>query len=112
MFSSAKTTSIAVGDTLWYFFNKQKFINTPANQTFLHNSGFCWNYYTNGDLVEFGSSFLNTSANSPITVGGALILVSKQANSTSASIPVRVYLYNATTTRIAKLIKLTRLQST
>jgi len=92
--SQSKTASINVDDTLWYFYNKQRFINTPANQGFYTIQGSVGTT-TDGDLIEFGSSFLNVGTNSPITVKGAFLLLSKQANSTSPAIPVRVYLYNA-----------------
>jgi hypothetical protein len=93
---ASKTASIAVNDTLWYFYNKQRFINTTANQLFYTVQGSVASG-TAVNLPEFGSSFLNTGGNSPVTISGAYVLVSKQSNA-SSSVPVRVYLYNANST--------------
>ncbi|MES2680535.1 MAG: T9SS type A sorting domain-containing protein [Bacteroidota bacterium] len=90
-----KTTTLTQTDTLWYFYNKHKFKNTAANQGF-YTVQLSTGTTTNGDFVEYGSSFLNTTANSSVTVSEVIILLSRQANSPSASIPVRVYLYKAT----------------
>ncbi len=96
MNSAAKTTTVTQADTLWYFYNKHKFKNTAANQGF-YTVPLSVGTTTNGDYVEYGSSFLNTTANSSVTISDVILLCSRQANSPSASIPVRVYVYKANT---------------
>ncbi len=92
---TASTASLTVPDTLWYFYNKQRFINTVANQGFYTIQGSIGTS-TNGDLVEFGSAFLNPTPGASVTISDVAFLASRQANSTSTVIPVKVYVYNAT----------------
>jgi hypothetical protein len=87
---TASTSTLTIPDTLWYFYNKQRFINTSANQAFYTIQGSVGTT-TNGDLTEFGSSFLNSSATTSVTVSDVAFFASRQTNSTNTVIPVRVY---------------------
>lgn len=90
--STAKTAAIGVNDTLWYFYNKYLYRNATSPGF----SAFKSPYQATGlTLNGFASSFLSTNT---VTVKGAYVLLSRQATSTSASVPVKIYLYNVDAT--------------
>jgi hypothetical protein len=90
--STAKTAAIGTNDTLWYFYNKYYYRNaTPTGF-----SAFKSPYQAVGvSFSGFASSFLSTNT---VTVKGAYVLLSRQATSTSTSVPVKIYLYNVDAT--------------
>jgi hypothetical protein len=90
--STAKTAAIGTNDTLWYFYNKYLYRNatSPGFSTFKSP------YQAPGlALNGFACSFLSTNT---VTVKGAYVLLSRQATSTSTSVPVKIYLYNVDAT--------------
>ncbi|MBS1652685.1 MAG: T9SS type A sorting domain-containing protein [Bacteroidetes bacterium] len=93
--SNQKTMTGSISDTLYYFFNKHHFRNTPAMQGFYTVKSPAPTSTLN--LAEFGASFLNGTVvnNTPVTLNAVRFVASRQANSVSSSIPVRVYVYNA-----------------
>lgn len=88
--SNAKSSTIIVGDTLWYFFNKHFYRNPASTGYFTVKSPYT---STAVALDRFGCRFQN-SGNLSIT--GLEAVLSRQATSPSASITVRVLLYNVT----------------
>lgn len=86
--STEKTSTILVGDTLWYNFNKHYYRNPGGTGFFTVKSPYSSTVVT---LDRFGCKFQN---NGSLTIGGLEAIVSRQATSPSASITVRVLLYN------------------
>jgi|GEM_PF-2360161 len=90
--STAKAAAIGTNDTLWYFYNKYLYRNATSPGF----SAFKSPYQATGlTLNGFASSFLSTNT---VTVKGAYVLLSRQATSTSTSVPVKIYLYNVDAT--------------
>jgi hypothetical protein len=90
--STAKTAAIGTNDTLWYFYNKFYYRNaTPTGFSTFKSPYQVSSFYFSG----FASSFLSTNT---VTVKGAYVLLSRQATSTSTSVPVKIYLYNVDAT--------------
>ncbi|MBK9283280.1 MAG: T9SS type A sorting domain-containing protein [Sphingobacteriaceae bacterium] len=89
-----KTSVVNITDTLLYFLNKNewKYGNSYLTVKTPHTGSVQVN-------TEFGSSFLNTSG-TPVTITKALVLASRQANSTSTMIPLTVTLYTASPTGV------------
>ena len=86
-----------IGDTLCYFFNKHDLRNTPANANSFYT--YTMPQPPTFSLTGAGVSFLNTGG-ATVTVLGAYVLASRQANSTSTSVPCRVYIHNASPTGV------------
>lgn len=86
--NSAKSSVLTTGDTLWYFFNKH-FYRNPASTGFY--TFMSPNSYT---ITKMGARFNNTNPNLSIT--GLECLASRNPSSPSASVTVRMYLYNVT----------------
>ncbi len=89
--ASNKVSSAVISDTLWYFFNKHFFRNTPPTNgsfpTFKNAAT-----YTNTNFPQrWGAVFLNSG---PVAVTGAEMLTFAQASSPSSSVNVGLYLYN------------------
>lgn len=83
-----KATSVNIGDTLWYFFNKHYYRNAAGTGFYTFNSP---NVY---GITHFGDRFNNTNPNLAIT--GLECIASKKTGSPSPSITVRMYLCNVT----------------
>ncbi len=85
------------GDTLMYFYNKHHYLRTTGLANTWPTAGMP--QPPSYSLAEVGSSFLNPDATS-IVVSGAFILACRQATAvgSATSIPVRVYIYNASGT--------------
>lgn len=92
---TAKTNANAiVQDTLWYFFNKHFYRNTPtaANSFYTFNNA---NTYTATNAINAGGAvFLNPSTGVAVSGLEAVVAKSKYAGGASASIPVTLYLFN------------------
>jgi len=95
--SQGKSASLSTNDTLWYFYSKHRFRNLGGTGQNFYTVKTAANTSTAISTIEYGNSFLNgTASNSAaVTVNGAFILVSRQANSTNTAVPIMVYLYNA-----------------
>lgn len=86
-----KAASAVISDTIWYFFNKHFYRNTPPTNgsfpTFKNAAT-----YTNTNFPQrWGAVFLNSG---PLAVTGAEMLTFAQTSSPSSSVNVALYLYN------------------
>lgn len=86
--SAEKSSTILVGDTLWYNFNKHYYRNAAGTGFFTVKTPYS---STVAVLDRFGCKFQN---NGSLTINGLEAIVSRQASSPTASISVRVLLYN------------------
>ncbi|HWY11094.1 MAG TPA: T9SS type A sorting domain-containing protein [Bacteroidia bacterium] len=84
--NDAKASALATGDTLWYYYNKHFYRNPPSTgfYTFMSPNSFT--------ITKMGARFNNTNPNLSIT--GLECIASRNASSPSASVTVRMYLYN------------------
>jgi hypothetical protein len=85
---ASKTSSVAIGDTLWYFFNKHFYRNPSGTGYFTVKSPYQSSAVT---LTHFGCRFLNTGS---LMVNGLEAVVSRHSASSSASVTVNVILCN------------------
>lgn len=88
--ANAKLSTILVGDTLWYYFNKHFYRNAAGTGYYTLKAPYSSTAVT---IDRFGNVFKN---NGSLTVAGLEAVVSRQATSPSASITVRIMLYNVT----------------
>lgn len=89
---AGKVSSATVIDTLGYFFNKHYYRNaSPGNLSFItvKNAAIVTG---SAQIAGFGGIYKNTGN---LAVTGAEAVLSRQANATSTSVPVGLYLYNA-----------------
>jgi hypothetical protein len=86
----SSVAAAVVQDTLYYFFNKHRFRN-PAGTGFITavNPAIIT---TSTQIASFGGIFKNSGN---LAVTGAEVLLSRQSNATSTSVPVGLFLYNA-----------------
>ncbi len=87
-----KVSSAAVVDTLGYFFNKHYYRNpSPSNLSFItvKNAAVVTG---STEIAGFGGIYKNSGN---LAVTGAEAVISRQANATSTSVPVGLFLYNA-----------------
>ncbi len=89
---AGKSQVAPIGDSLAYFYNKHTLRNTTANANSFYTS--IMPQPPTYSLTGMGSSFLNPGG-AAVTVSGAYILASRQANSTSTAVPCRVYIWSA-----------------
>ncbi len=83
-----KTSTVAIGDTLWYYFLKHYYRNAASVGFYTFKS-------PNGSgVTHFGSRFNNTNPN--MSILGLECVASRNASSPSASVTVRMYLTNVT----------------
>lgn len=97
--ASRSAANTIIQDTLWYHSNKHMYLNTSANA----NS--YWVYpspYPTAtvSLTHFGSSFENSGS---LAITGLEAMCSRKGTSTSASVTVRVLLYNANASGVIQM---------
>jgi hypothetical protein len=92
---AAKTNANAiVTDTLWYFFNKHSYRNTPANANSFYTFKNAPTYTATNAINSGGAVFLNPGGN--VLVSGAEAIVLRQSNAPSTPVPVQLSLWNVT----------------
>lgn len=88
--TNAKASTILVGDTLWYYFNKHYYRNAAGTGYYTLKCPTSSTAYTTD---RFGNIFKNAGS---LTITGLEAFASRQASSPTASITMRILLYNVT----------------